>query len=95
MICRSADRARGASAACGSAGTGLGFFEWAFLRQFRPWRHRPGPRALASAPSRRHADCMTSKPSAEQQATVEGLLQAAKRPTGRVNVRHSFVRGGS
>ena len=38
---------------------------------------------------------MTSKPSAEQQATVESLLQAAKRPTERMNVRHSFVQGGS
>lgn len=37
---------------------------------------------------------MTSKPSAEQQATVEALLQAAKRPTERVNIRHSFVQGG-
>lgn len=38
---------------------------------------------------------MTSKPSAEQQATVEGLLLAAKRPTERVNIRHSFVQAGS
>lgn len=38
---------------------------------------------------------MTSKPSAEQQATVENLLQASKRPTERVNIRHSFVQDGS
>lgn len=37
---------------------------------------------------------MTSKPPAEQQTTVEGLLTAAKRPSERVNVRASFVQGG-
>jgi len=42
----------------------------------------------------RHADYMTSKPSVEQQTTIEGLLQAAKRPTERVNIRVSFVQGG-
>jgi hypothetical protein len=37
---------------------------------------------------------MPSKPSPEQQDTVEGLLSAAKRRTQRVNIRRSFVQGG-
>lgn len=38
---------------------------------------------------------MSGNPTPEQQATIEALLAAAKRPSGRVNIRVSFVQGGS
>ncbi len=37
---------------------------------------------------------MNSKPSTEQQTTIAALLDASKRPTRRVNIRHTFVQGG-
>src|SRR5688500_9330969 len=42
-----------------------------------------------------HSWGMPSKPSAEQQETVVALLDAGKRPSKRVNVRNSFVQGGT
>jgi len=38
---------------------------------------------------------MAGKPSTEQQDTIEALLDASRRGTRRVNIRQSFVQGGS
>lgn len=59
----------------------------------------PGCNRLADCPQRwslRPAIMVlvSSNPNGHQQATVAALLEAAKRPSERVNIRRSFVQGG-